>query len=235
MAPRVEDGCLLSGGSIMRKMLVLCAVLGGVVVVAWGGGPFTAEGLSLGKTVLWFTTTEVDTDFDGTLSIEGTLGLDGSDHAFSVAGNAYGSGVADSATLAATLWVLFETEGTLGSGESVIVRGGMSIAGEDVDLNTLSLGTGTGTFLLVVEALEVVHWISGSVVTTASGAFVPAEIPTTMQIEGSATFTFDGAPSESTGEFSDRLPWDSLNWPAELHEELELLLNGTVSDPDAEA
>lgn len=219
----------------MRKALVLCALLGAVVVTAWGGGPFTAEGLSLGKTVLWFTTTEVETDFDGTLSIEGALALGDSDYTFSVAGIAYGSGIADTVTLAATLWVLFQTDGTLESGEPVVVRGGMNIIGEDVDLNTLSLGAGAGTFFLVVDTLEALHWISGSVVTTASGAFVPAEIPTTMQIEGRATFTFDGAPDESPGELPDRLPWDLLDWPAELYEELQLLLEGSASDPDAEA
>lgn len=188
--------------------------------------PFHADAVSMGKTVIWFYGSSLETTFDGTLELAGTLQINSNPIPFIATGPSYGSGVGDTGTLAVTLWVLFEVQGTLESGEQVTLRGGMHVLGEEADLTTLSLGAGMGTFFLIADVPDATIWVSGTLETTASGAFVPADDPVTMQIEGTGTFTFDGNELEPSEALIDVLPWDPTSWPLEQHEALLALLLG---------
>jgi len=200
-----------------------------LATIPWGVGAqesFHAEGISAGQTVLWFYGSQVDTTFDGTLELAGTLQIDNERLPFTTLGTSYGAGIGDTGALAVTLWILFQTSGTLQSGGSIALRGGVHVLGEEADLNTLSLGAGTGTFFLVADLPGETHWISGTITTTASGAFVPAEDPLTMQIEGTGIFTFEGELLETLDALIEQLPWDPASWPLETHEALVSLLMG---------
>jgi len=207
-----------------------------LATISWGVGaqvPFHADGTSVGKTVLWFYGNQVDTTFDGTLELGGTLLIDDHPLSFSVAGTGYGSGIADTGTLTATLWILFQTSGTLDSGEFISLRGGIHVLGEEADLTTLSLGAGTGTFFLIADLPEESLWISGTLTTAASGSFVPPDDPVTMQIEGTAMFTFEGELLEASDVLIEQLPWDPVSWPLETHDALLALLTGVESGEEA--
>ncbi|MFC2107838.1 hypothetical protein ACFLS5_00060 [Candidatus Bipolaricaulota bacterium] len=206
-----------------------------LATISWGVGAqvsFHADGMSAGKTVLWFYGNQVETTFDGTMELSGTLQIRDNQLSFSVAGTGYGAGVGDTGTLAATLWILFQTGGTLESGEFISLRGGIHVLGEEADLNTLSLGAGTGTFFLIADLPEESLWISGTLTTTASGSFVPPDDPLTMQIEGIATFAFEGELLEASDVLIEQLPWDSASWPLETHEALLALLTEVRAGED---
>ena len=208
-----------------------------LAIVSWSVGaqePFHADGMSVGKTVLWFYGSQVETTFDGTLELTGTLQIRDALFSFSVEGTSYGSGIADTDTLAATLWMLFQTSGTLDSGEFISLRGGIYILGEEADLTTLSLGAGPGMFFLIADLPEESLWISGALTTTASGSLVVPDDPLTMQIEGTAMFTFEGKFLEASDVLIEQLPWDSASWPLEPHEALLALLTGVKSEEPAE-
>jgi len=196
--------------------------------------PFHANGESVGQTVIWFYGSRVDTTFDGILELAGTLHIGGNPLSFTATGPSYGSGIGDTGTLAVTLWVIFTAEGTIDSGESISLRGGIVILGEEADLTTLSLGAGMGTFFLIADALDATIWVSGTLETTASGAFVPADDPVTMQIEGTGTFTFEGTELTPSEPLIDVLPWDPMSWPLEQHEALLALLLGIEPVEDNE-
>ncbi|MFC2078996.1 hypothetical protein ACFLSZ_03350 [Candidatus Bipolaricaulota bacterium] len=195
---------------------------------------FRADGTSVGQTVLWFYGSRVETEFDGTLDFAGVLPIGDDQMPFTASGTSYGGGIGDTGTLAATLWILFEASGTLDSDEPITLRGGIYVLGEEADINTLSLGAGPGTFFLIADLPDDTVWISGTLTTTASGAFVPPDDPLTMQIEGTGTFTFEGellAVSETPAE---HLPWDQEIWPLEYHEALVALLMGLEVAEEAE-
>ena len=203
----------------------LLAVL--LVTISWSAGaqvPFNADGMSTGKTVIWFYGNQVETAFDGAMELSGFLQTGDTQFSFSVAGTGYGAGIGDTSTLAATLWILFQTSGELDSGQPISLRGGIHVLGEEADFNTLSLGAGTGTFFLIADLPEESLWISGALTTTASGSFVPPDDPVTMQIEGIASFTFEGELLEVSDAVVEQLPWDPASWPPEIHKALVALL-----------
>ena len=200
-----------------------------LAVISWSlcaQEPFHADAVSVGKTVIWFYGSQIETTFDGTLELAGTLQIGNEPLSFTATGPSYGSGIGDTGTLAVTLWVIFEAEGTLDSGAPITLRGGMHVLGEEADLTTLSLGAGTGTFFLIADVPDATVWISGTLTTTASSAFVPADDPVTMQIKGTGTFTFDGNELEPSEALIDAFPWDPTNWPLEQHDALLALLLG---------
>ncbi|MCK5246411.1 hypothetical protein KAR02_05905, partial [Candidatus Bipolaricaulota bacterium] len=98
------------------------------------------------------------------------------------------------------------------------------------DLNTLSFGGGTGTFFLIADLPEESLCISGTLTTTASGSFVPADDPVTMQIEGTATFTFVGTLLDASDGLIEQLPWDPASWPLETHRALLALVTRVESE-----
>ena len=219
----------------MRTVLLIMLV----TAVSWNlcaQDSFHADGMSAGQTVLWFHGSLVETAFDGTLELDGNLQIGNDQLPFTSAGTGCGVGISDTSTLAATLWLLFQTSGALDSGELISLRGGIYVLGEEADLNTLSLGAGTGTFFLIADLPEETHWTSGTLATEASGAFVPADDPVTMQIEGTAAFTFEGGLLEPSGELIEQLPWDPSSWPLETHEALlALLMDDTSGEPAEQA
>ncbi len=207
----------------MRIALVVLLL----AAVSWGvgaQGSFHAEGTTDGQTVLWFYGSRVETTFDGTLELTGTLQVGEDQLTFTSSGTSYGLGVADTGTLAATLWIILQATGTFDSGESFTLRGGIDVLGEGADINTLSLGAGPGTFFLIADLSEDSLWISGTISSTASGAFVPPDDPLTMQIEGTGVFSFEGDFLETSDALIERLPWDPEGWPIEHHEALLALL-----------
>jgi hypothetical protein len=209
------------------RAAILVILLASVSWSLYAQESFSADATSTGTTVIWFYGTRVETTFDGVLEMAGMLRIVDEPLSFTATGPSYGSGIGDSSTLAVTLWVVFEAEGTLDSGgEQITLRGGMVVLGEEADLTTLSLGAGTGAFFLIATVLDTTVWTSGTLTTTASGTFVPADDPTTMQIEGSGTFVFEGNQLETTEEILDSLPWDPTTWPPEQHEALLALLLG---------
>lgn len=200
-----------------------------LATVSWAVGAqeaFHADGTSEGQTVLWFYGSRVETTFDGALELAGTLQIGEDQLAFTSSGTSYGRGIADTGTLAATLWIIFQTTGALDSGEPLTLRGGMHVLGENADINTLSLGAGPGTFFLIADLMGESYWISGTLSSTASGAFVPPDDPLTMQVAGTGTFTFEGGLLEVSDALVEQLPWDPEGWPLDHLEALLAVLLG---------
>jgi len=217
------------------RTVVLVMLLAAVSWNLCAQDSFHADGMSAGQTVLWFYGSRVDTTLDGTLELDGKLQIGNKQLPFTTSGTSYGVGIGDIGTLEATLWILFQTSGVLDSGELISLRGGIYVLGEEADLNTLSLGAGTGTFFLIADLPEEeTHWISGTLTTIASGDFVAPADPVTMQIDGTATFIFEGELLEASGELIEQLPWDSASWPIETHEALLALLAGLESEEATE-
>jgi len=218
-------------GAIMRKLLVLFLFLVFFAFTTFAGELFQAEGFSEGTTVIWFLGTEITTEFEGTQQLRGTLTLGETTHRFSVSGDAYGAGIADSMILSASLWVVFYATGALETGEPITIRGGMDVGGEEVDIHSLSFGGGGGTFFFIVDLPGATYEFSGSSKSTASGILIPARDPSSMEVAGTAISTFEGTICSLDGEVAARLPWDTTAWPLELHEELlTLLLTGVMPE-----
>lgn len=133
-----------------------------------------------------------------------------------------------------TLWIIFQMDGLLDSGEPIALRGSIYVLGEEADLTTLPLGADPGTFFLIADLPENSVWVSGLLTTTASGNFVPADDPLTMQIEGTSAFTFKGQLLEASDELTEQLPWDPTSWPLEYHEVLLALLLSVKADEEAD-
>lgn len=225
---------------MMQKSLFLVLFFVACTSVVSAEGVLQAEGLSEGSTIIWFRGSRIETTFDGTQELRGTLELGITEYSFAVAGSAYGAGTADANTLQATLWVLVRVSGTLEGGTPITIRGGMNVGGEDIDMDSLSLGAGGGTFFFIVDLFGSSYEFKGTIDSTATGTLVPPEIPSTMEVAGRVDSTFEGSLHESTGELVERLPWDVSSWPQKLHEQLiTLLLTGvmperTIEQPETE-
>lgn len=210
----------------MRRILLSFLLISIVVLAAHGEDLFVAEGVSDGKTMIWFTTETIDTVFEGTMDVTGTLVWKDAEVVFTAFGDSHGAGVADGFTLVTDLWILFAAEGETENGDAVGLRGGMSIRSEDVNLDTLALGTSVGTFFFIVDLPGESVWVSGDVTSSASGNFVVPDDPLAMQVEGIGLFALEGTPTAPEGELADQLPWNTEGWPTELNEELIRLLAG---------
>jgi len=219
----------------MRKLSVLLLSLVTVSFAVCAGGFLHAEGASGGSTVLRFQGSDVTTTFAGMQEMSGSLLLDDVSYPFAATGSAYGLGVANAETLAVSLWVLFHVEGTVDGVDPITIRGGMDVAGDGIDMDSFSLGSGSGTFFVVVEFMNAMYEFSGSVESTGSGTLVSPQDPSTMEVAGTVTSVLEGTLYEPGGELVDRVPWDSAAWPTELHEQLmTLLLTGVMPEPPSE-
>jgi hypothetical protein len=223
----------------MRKfaLTTLCVLVFGFSVFAQG--TIDAEGSSTVTTVLWFYQTEITLKTSGDLSITGSINLNDETLTFSADGVTFGSGISNMETLATLAWNLFEASGSTENGTPVSVRGGTTISSSETDLTTCSLGSGTGDFFFVLEFLDRRLYVHGRAEGTATGIFVAPDEPSTMQIEGTGTFAFQGevlTEDVATGLGSEdalllQLPWDSSTWPEELHTQLvDLILNRTPEE-----
>jgi len=219
----------------MRKALVLFLLLVTVTLAAFADGLLCAEGLTSGSIVLRFRGVDVAATFAGTQEMRGTLILDDVSYPFVVTGSSYGLGLGSSETLEVDLWVLFYVEGAVDDVDPITIRGGMDVIGDEIDVNSFSLGSGAGTFFVIVEFGDVVYEFSGSVESTGSGVLVLPKDPSTMEVAGTVASTFEGTLYEPEGEMPDRLPWEASTWPAELHEQLlALLLTGVLPEIEEE-
>lgn len=224
----------------MRKIVTttLCVLLFGFSIVAQG--TIDAEGSSTVTTVLWFYQTEVTLKTSGALSITGRFNLNDETLTFSADGVTFGAGISNMETLATQAWNFFAASGSIENGTPVSIRGGTTISSSEADLTTCSLGSGTGDFFFVLESLDRRLYVRGNAEGTATGTFVVPDEPSTMQIEGTGTFAFQGevlAEDVATGLDSEdalllQFPWDPSTWPEELRTQLvNLILNRT---PDEE-
>jgi hypothetical protein len=201
---------------------------------------FDAEGVADGKTVLWFSGTEVTALIESDLRVGGSLEIDGRTVPFTALGTAFGKGIGDSSAMTLDVWLIIEATGATNDGESVSIRGGMAGSGEDTDLGANALGAAAGPFFVVVTLGTHSYNAFGTAEGSAAGAFVVPDDPLTMQMEGVGTYTLIGdlvvdapaAGGETTqSRYLEQLPWDPISWPAELFARLLALLDGTASEP----
>lgn len=202
-------------------------------------GIIDAEGSSTVTTVLWFYQTEITLKTSGDLSITGRFPLNDETVTFSADGITFGSGISNIETLATLAWNLFDASGSTEGGIPISVRGGATINSPEVDFTTCSLGSGTGDFFFVLELPDCSLYVRGTAEGAAAGAFVVPDEPSTMQIEGSGTFVFQGetlaeevvAGLDSEEALLLQLPWDLSTWPEELQIQLvDLILNRTTEE-----
>jgi hypothetical protein len=215
--------------------LILAVLVMSVGLAVSGQSPFHADGATEGKTVLWFLGTEITIDVDGTVSLEVAATIDDDPIILSVEGTTCGTGVSDSYSLETTLWILLDAVGAADDGRPARVRGGLRLIGDEVDFDTLSLGAGSGTFVLALEIADETHLVTGTLSATAAGDFVPPEEPGSMQVEGGGTFTFNGDVVVRPDNLSEALPWDAGDWPEELLGRLLAVLDGApLGEPSSD-
>ena len=206
--------------------LFLAFLVIGSLGLCGAGQAFHADGLTEGATILWFLGTEITIEVTGSLSLDMTLVLDGEAVSLSSAGTTFGWGVADSRSLVTTMWILFDSEGQTEDGRPVAARGGIRMVGNEIDYDALSLGAGSGAFILVLDIDKTAHVLTGALHAIAGGQFVPPSQPGTMQVEGGGTFVFDGDPIDRPVSFVTALPWEETAWPEEHLAHLLAVLEG---------
>ena len=223
----------------MRKVVIATLFILLLSLPVLSQGTINAEGSSTATTVLWFYETEVTIEFSGDLMLAGSIELNGEIVSFSAAGESFGSGISDTKTLGTTAWTFAKASGTTEGGIPIFIRGGTTAVSSETDLTTLSLGSGTGLFFFVFELPDRLVYVRGDAEGTGTGTFVPPEDPSTMQLEGTGTFVFQGEVlAEEVAAQLDleealllQLPWDLSTWPAELLAQLvELILNPTPEE-----
>jgi len=214
----------------MRRAVLSVLLIACLSCCVAAEGEFVADGVSLGSTVIWFTPTTIDTVFTGTMELTGELGFAAHAGSFTATGDSQGAGVADGMTFATELWVLFAASGSLESGEEVAVRGGITVHSDTIDMATMSMGSGSGSFIAVIDVQTASYAVVGTLESDASGEMVAPDDPSTMQVEGGATFAFSGSEVAPADPISDLLPEDFAGWPEHLHAELIALLTGIPLD-----
>ena len=222
--------------------------IGGVVAILFAftslaQSGIDAEGVASGKTVLWFSGTEVTALFESDFSVDGSLEIEGRTVPFTALGTAFGEGTGDSASMTLDVWIVIEATGATDDGEPVSIRGGMAGSSEDTDLSTGALGSAAGPFFFVVTLRTDSYRALGTGEGSVAGAFVVPDDPLTMQMEGIGTYILvgdlvtdtplpDGEATQSG--YLEHLPWDPASWPAELFAKLLALLDGTACEPSNE-
>ena len=211
-----------------------------LVLLAWASlgclghaAEFHAEGVTEGATVLWFLGTEITIEVYGESSFAMTLTVDGEPVNLFTEGTTFGWGIGDSRSLETTMWILFDSVGTTTDGAPVAARGGLRMVGDEVDFDALSLGAGSGMFILILEVGEDSHVVTGSLTATATGQFVPPDQPGTMQVDGGGTFVLAGHPSVLPEDLASALPWSPEEWPDDHRAQLLALLEGIAYDEPA--
>ncbi len=222
--------------------------IGGVVAILFAftslaQSGIDAEGVANGKTVLWFSETEVTALIDSDFSLDGSLEIEGRTIPFAAFGTAFGEGTGDSAAMTFDVWIVIEATGATDDREPVSIRGGMAGSSKDTDLTTSVLGSAAGPFFFVVTLGADSYRALGTAEGSAGGVFVVPDDPLTMQMEGIGLYTLvgdlvaDAAPPDGEGAqpgYLEYLPWDPASWPAELFTRLLALLDGTPCEPSEE-
>jgi len=213
----------------MRRTVLVFLLLSMASLAVAAEGEFVANGDSDGTTVIWFTPTTIDTVFTGTLDLAGELAFSTHHGVFTASGDSHGSGVADGMTFATDLWILFTASGRFDSGEEVGIRGGIAVHSDTIDMATMSMGSGPGEFFAIIDVQTASYRVAGTLTSDASGQMVAPDDPTTMQVEGGATFGFNGNEVSQETAIESLLPWNVGDWPEDLHAELVALLTGAPS------
>lgn len=222
--------------------------IGGVVAILFAftslaQSGIDAEGVATGKTVLWFSGTEVTALIESDFSLDGSLGIEGRTVPFTALGTAFGEGIGDSASMTLDVWIVIEATGATDDGEPVWIRGGMAGSSENTDLSASALGLAAGPFFFVVTLGTDSYRALGTAEGSAAGVFVVPDAPLTMQMEGIGTYTLVGDLATDTpppdGEaaqcgYLEHIPWDPASWPAGLFTRLLALLDGTACEPSNE-
>jgi len=222
----------------MRRVALSILLIAGLSLLVAAEGEFLADGESVGTTVIWFTPTTISTVFTGTMDFTGDINLGLHEGSFAATGDSHGSGVADGMTFATELWILFTATGALESGEEITMRGGIAVQSDTIDMTNMSMGSGPGSFVAIIDVQTASYRVVGSLESEASGQMVAPDDPSTMQVEGGATFAFTGDALSLDGPIEELLPWDIAGWPQELHAELIALLTGVPveeEDPGEES
>ncbi len=220
----------------MRQWGIGCIVAMFVALSAFAQSTLDATGEADGKTVLWFSGTEVTALIESDFTVTGSLTIGGQCVGFSATGLARGEGFGDSALLTLDVWLLFEAEGETDEGIPIALRGGMAGSSDNTDLAASAMGSASGPFLFIVSLGDSPYRAVGTAEGSAAGAFVVPDDPLTMQMEGIGTYAMAGelialdpVPDEAT-DILAHLPWDPAIWPEELYADLIDLLNGVPGD-----
>jgi hypothetical protein len=202
-----------------------------------------AEGVANGKTVLWFSGTEVSALIESDFGVGGTLEIEGTAVPFAALGTAFGRGIGDSAAMTLSVWIIIEATGATDNGDPVSIRGGIAGSSADADLSATAFGSAAGPFFFVVTLGTASYSALGTAVGSAAGAFVVPDDPFTMQMEGAGTYTLVGDLVADVLPIDDevvrsrhleQLPWDPTSWPPELFATLLAVLDGAVPEPSEE-
>ena len=134
----------------MKRLSIggIVAVLFALTSLAQSG--IDVEGVANGKTVLWFSGTEVTALIESDFSVDGSLEIEGRTVPFIALGTAFGEGFGDSAAMTLDVWIVIEASGATDDGEPFSIRGGMAGSGENTDLSGSALGSAAGPFFFVV-------------------------------------------------------------------------------------
>ncbi len=220
----------------MKRLSIggIVAVLFALTSLAQSG--IDVEGVANGKTVLWFSGTEVTALIESDFSVDGSLEIEGRTVPFIALGTAFGEGFGDSAAMTLDVWIVIEASGATDDGEPFSIRGGMAGSSENTDLSGSALGSAAGPFFVVVTLGTDSYRALGMAEGSAAGEFVVPDDPLTMQMEGIGTYTLVGDLVADTpptdGEagqsgYLEHLPWDPASWPAELFSRLLALLDAS--------
>lgn len=194
---------------------------------------FTASGVATGDVVLRFSAASIAAEVTGSVRLAGSLEIDGRSIRFTASGTASGVGNVSLATLDLTAWIVLDATGRTADGESLTLRGGLTI--DEIrgrgSGGTAGDGAGRFEFALTTESLRL--RVRGTAVGSASGRFVVPRIEFAMQVDGEAAFDLDGQVFDSTTIETCEPPDAPLapsTWPEELAEVLRQYLSHSLDE-----
>jgi len=220
----------------MTAFMVLIVLFGSLV--GYAENTFHAAGRGDGSVVLWFQGSQVTGTAHASLSFEAVVHADAETVAFSVQGEATGSGSGDMSTLNVSAWLLFDGSGTNPEGDPVVARGGISIRSLDAQDSGTVDGSGEGLFYITIVTPDAVIVAHGIAAGTASGGFVVPDDETSMKLQGAGEFELIGevtswmsVSSDTPTEIPvDDLPWDSSTVPEEFLAQLRELIQSPQTE-----
>ncbi|MCD5416628.1 hypothetical protein LR032_06050 [Candidatus Bipolaricaulota bacterium] len=219
----------------MRQTLCIVTIAALVLLPVFATPAFAEAALSgsgdfAGTAVLSFSGTSITATLAGDLTLSGTIAYGGKAIPFTATGAFSGSAGGDTKALSGAAWLVFALRGALQTGEEIDIRGGLSIAGDDVSFTGGAAGEGAGPLYLEIRVFGTTIKLIGRVEASGSGGFVPPQDRYTMEIDGSGAMLFTAVapaspeedPSSGADEQSD---WfDLSDWPEEEANQLLLLL-----------
>jgi hypothetical protein len=224
------------GGILPRLVLVL--LLAASPAILGGAAPFAAVGDADGDVVLTFTTTTVTGRFSASVGLSGAVDAQGRTLKFAAIGTATGSASIGLASFGVSATIVLSASGKTSEGEALLVRGGLTLTEAGTETGP-SIGTGSGSFDLLVTTPTLRLRARGRIEGSADGHFaIPADA-LTMRLLGTAAFELQGnavildqdvePPPPVADPQGQRSPLDIETWPDEM---LDLLLSVWRLDDD---